>query len=513
MRKLSCIVVALVLLAASSALASSNVTNIELTWQNGQTVARIDVAGGVKFSHQTEVAKDGKPFRVIVDVLTARHDLGAKKFLELPVCPVQAIRTSQYAVQPEEVVRVVFDMNKETAYQVTSDQNSVTVSFPDKAGKQFAAWSTAAVAAQQAKESPGVTVASMDPTKPAEPTAAPPVKSKSAADVNAAIDSDRMASLGSSPSSATVKKPEPTKPAAAPKPTEQPTVEKPQVAVTPSPSKQPEAKTEKPTAVTPSAQFSEKGKWAEHQEKPEPATPAAKVDATPTKQLPAQQEKPAEQPKPANKPAVKAAAEPTATTMAKVQMTQKPSQSSGDVVTKVDRPKDKTEGEVKPPDRPAETIEPSIEPEEKTDESDDAELATTSDDSDKKSTARFRRTPEQSRKIKGTMVAEFPQRLVVKYKARAYRDPFETLINETQVSNDPIEQRIPNVEGLRLVGILESEGGQNRALLEDPNGYGYILQNGDRVTKGYVLRIESDKVYFQIFEYGWSRTIALHIED
>jgi hypothetical protein len=40
-----------------------------------------------------------------------------------------------------------------------------------------------------------------------------------------------------------------------------------------------------------------------------------------------------------------------------------------------------------------------------------------------------------------------------------------------------------------------------------------MLQSGDKVQKGYVLRVERDRVYFQIFEYGWSRTIALAIED
>ncbi|MDD5425903.1 MAG: hypothetical protein PHN52_05415, partial [candidate division Zixibacteria bacterium] len=108
--------------------------------------------------------------------------------------------------------------------------------------------------------------------------------------------------------------------------------------------------------------------------------------------------------------------------------------------------------------------------------------------------------------------AEFPQRLVVKYKANAYRDPFETLINESRTYDSPIQQRLANVEGLKLVGVIESGAG-NRALFEDNEGYSYILQSGDKVKKGYVLRVENDRVYFQIFEYGWSRTVALEIEE
>jgi len=531
MKNVCCIVVALVLLAASSALASSNVTNIELTWQNGQTVARIDVTGDVKFSHQTVVAKDGKPFRVIVDMLQARHNLGAKKFTELPACPVRAIRTSQYAVQPEEVVRVVFDMTKETPYQINTSAHSVTISFPDKGGQQFTAWSSAAVVAEQAKKTAPVTVAQTDVAKPTTTPAPSQAKSKSADEVNAAIDSDRMASLGSPASTAPAKKQTPavTQPATA-TPTVKPPAEKkpPVTTASTTPEKKAAAPTAKASSPAPNSGFAESEKKVDWAEKPA-STPPAKV--TP-KQTPAPEKKPAvaDKPmakatpessvKPTAKPTAKPTSEPTpkaadkpmakvdakpAETKATPKAPSTPSKSTETkTVAQVDRPKDKTDGNVKPPKPQAQTVDESTKP---------AEVADATDDAKKKSTARFRRTPEQSRKIKGTMVAEFPKRLVVKYKARAYRDPFETLINETQVSNDPIEQRIPNVEGLRLVGIIDSDGGKNCALLEDANGYGYILRNGDRVKKGYVLRIESDKVYFQIFEYGWSRTIALHIED
>jgi hypothetical protein len=209
-----------------------------------------------------------------------------------------------------------------------------------------------------------------------------------------------------------------------------------------------------------------------------------------------------------------------------------PAKATSEMVANVDRPRDKSEGNVKPPARTEHTMKVSdkatgksdSESVAKIDKSDknkkqsgktDTKTVAKVDKSgkDKKSTSRFRRSPTVSRKIKGTMVAEFPKRLVVKYKTKHYRDPFATLINQGQLSSSPIEQKIPNVEGLRLVGILESEGGKNRALLEDANGYGYILKSGDRVKKGYVLRIESDRVYFQIFEYGWSRTLALHIEE
>ncbi len=540
MNKVSCIIAALILLAASSALASSRVTNIELSFQNGQTVARLDVDGTVRFSHQTEVAKDGKPFRVIVDILKARHYLGAKKFLSLPHCPVRGIRTSQYAVQPEEVVRVVFDLDKETAYQVRSDQNSVTVLFPDKTGRSFAPWSTSVLVAELARESNQTKVAPKVAAKPVAPTAIPSTQAKTTAELNAAIDKDRLAALASTNTPPVTDKPESPK---ARSRTEQAVDQKPSA-----PTEKVAVKIEKPEQpqavkpVTPKAVFTDKDKWANLYEKPAPKkstpTPVTVASAADQVKPVTQKKSPVEQPAKTNKPVVKPAdkseagpvvasvqtkapapkktvptpkAEPGKTSKPKT--ADEPALKTSGTVAKVDRARDKTEGKVKPPDVPEKTVVQKTESKKSTRKSDDGAKLAAATDKSKKSTSRFRRTPAQTRKIKGTMVAEFPKRLIVKYKARGYRDPFETLINEARVSNDPVEQKVPNVEGLRLVGIIESDGGKNRALLEDANGYGYILQGGDRVKKGYVLRIESDRVYFQIFEYGWSRTMALHIED
>ena len=69
------------------------------------------------------------------------------------------------------------------------------------------------------------------------------------------------------------------------------------------------------------------------------------------------------------------------------------------------------------------------------------------------------------------------------------------------------------MDGLKLVGVIVARQAGNRALFQDKNGYSYMLQSGDKVRNGYVLRIESDRAYFQIFEYGWSRTIALKIDE
>ena len=526
MRNTICLLAALVLLASSLAAASSQVNNITLSHQNGYTQAQIDVDGTVRFSHQTEVAKDGKPFRIIVDILKAEHHLGAKKFVSLPKCAVLAIRTSQYAINPEAVVRVVFDMTQESSYRVESNQNSVTIVFPNKAAHKFANWSTSAEVGAMSKAKPKTIVAAKDASAPT-PKSSEPVAphKKSPTEINSAINKDRMVSLASK-NPPPITKPEPTKPD--PKSTQP--VKAPPLPI---------------STFTPGmGQFSDNNNWADLYKNSPPQvkkTETTEVKKTKTNPSLASANKVAPPVvKPASKPETKTASvvtpkAKTSPTVASVEpatsitkqniptpkvepkkqavskTAKQPAKAPSTAVAKVDRPKDKSKGNVKPPASSENTMEKSGKSSDNADSKTVAKVDNA--DSDKKSTSRFRRNPAVSKKIKGTMVAEFPRRLVVKYKTKQYRDPFATLINEAHVSNSPIEQKVPNVEGLRLVGIIESDGGKNSALLEDANGYGYILKTGDRVKKGYVLRIQSDRVYFQIFEYGWSRTLALHLED
>jgi hypothetical protein len=157
----------------------------------------------------------------------------------------------------------------------------------------------------------------------------------------------------------------------------------------------------------------------------------------------------------------------------------------------------------------------AVDPDAPVDEEEDlTESDMTDRPNDTSSTARFRRNPAQAAKFKGTMIAEFPKRLVIKYESKGHRDPFATLIDESRTTSRPTEKAVPNVDGLRLVGIIEAKGmGGDRALFEDKDGFSYILESGDKVQKGYVLRIEDNTVYFQIFEYGWTRTVALKMVE
>ena len=79
---------------------------------------------------------------------------------------------------------------------------------------------------------------------------------------------------------------------------------------------------------------------------------------------------------------------------------------------------------------------------------------------------------------------------VPKYDARGRRDPFETL--EVREGSGGL-----TVAATRLTGIVRS----NRsalALVEAPDGIGYILKPGDTLGDGRLLEIGSDSVVFLV---------------
>jgi hypothetical protein len=458
--------------------------------------------------HQLEPPKGDKPNRVIVDILAAEHHLGKKNFVSLPDCPISGIRTSQYAVTPEKIVRLVFDMKSAPLYQVNAGAGWVEVFFTDKNAKAFTPWSSTKYIASVHPEQKAV--------KPAAPKSAPtPVSS--AAKANKAAQDDHLASL-SQPASTT--------PAPAPKPVVKVTPKTPTKAV-PSSVKKAQQTTEPTPAVAnspigpllpPKAPVATKpvtvAKTSSAPDKEAPKTPAPTPKApsvttsestTTVAKAPAPKAEPKAVAKAETKPA------PSKVTVAP-KPAPKPTSGNGQKALA-----DKISGSSKPvavakePAAPAKQVvtAPAPTPKKKA----PAPTLATTKSTRATPTSRFRRSPNRPSKLKGTMVAEFPKRLVIKYKARKYRDPFETLINDSKTYDNPIERRIPNVEGLRLVGIIEASDGANQALFEDNDQYSYILKSGDKVRKGYVLRVEADKVYFQIFEYGWSRTVALQIEE
>lgn len=664
-------VVALSVVAATSF--ASKVTNIELSYQNGETVARIDVSGPIRYTHQTVVPRDGKPDRVIVDILSATHELGGRVFEHVPPCPVTAVRTSQFSVKPEAVVRIVFDLKLTPVYQVETKDQAVYVHFTDKSVTAFPTWSTAqsvrkstsiqasrpqsrptasesklTLPAQKneiaekdrveslavtPKSEPAVTANAPSTTIipanspdgssaiPAETTATKAVAGDSTPQPNPtagelsptimpesltitkpgadsttlakttsakstggdttpvlkptvsltpmsetpdgtmppAPDSEDIVSAESTGVKAT---PSDTAPAvkatvgeslqtartdvelpSKPKPDAAESTSAPQFAVT-SPDA-PAAQTGMPTAesstvVNRSKPYSSAKGLGTSLVTPVAAVSESSASATTTGTAPTKSESPKSSSK--SMPIAKGPVPMIATSVSKSHVAGTDTQlvesavisSSSDSSEPVGvTPSDTTPPALvdheEPGQPPADndskyameddTLPPpeDLEPAEMNpyEDHDIPAGANWAEDSaaDSANTARFRRHPLSAAQVKGTMIAQFPQRLVIKYQPGGARDPFETLIDETKTFNSPTKQGVPNIDGLHLVGVIISRKGGNRALLQDKSGYSYMLGSGDKVRNGYVVRIQSDRVYFQIFEYGWSRTVALKIDE
>jgi hypothetical protein len=79
---------------------------------------------------------------------------------------------------------------------------------------------------------------------------------------------------------------------------------------------------------------------------------------------------------------------------------------------------------------------------------------------------------------------------IPKYEIKGRRDPFETL--------DPKDGLVASSLGAaRLTGIVRSSSA-TLALVETPEGLGYILRPGDTLGEGRLLEIGSDSVVFQM---------------
>ncbi len=465
-----------VMLMASSA-AAIGVTEITLRHSNDQTIATIVADDAVRFTHQTVESKDGKPERLLVDLIGAVHELQQKTFGDLPHCAVEKIRTSQFAVNPEPVVRIVFDMRQAPVYTVSPSNNQVVVTIEDENAQLFASWSSS-----QSQPAPKPAV---KPTaKPASTTSAAPVTPKAdPKPTTASLEKARQESLVP----------------AAPLPEPQSTAS----AWTQAMNKA-NAAAGNPTPVKLSDPDKDKPLPAVSKPQSKPASPVvtkpAPVVNPPAPPLPAQPR--VNRPDTAIEPVSAEALTPAA-----------PQAVMGDEFIGPQAPTLPVAPPVVASTTPVVPPRPTAAAASQTKSQPVPVVVEKPAEPKKKSTSRFRRDAA-SLKLKGTMVAEFPKRLVIKYSASRRKDPFATLIDATKAFNSPMEQKVPNVEGLTLVGILESTDlEENRALLEDKDGYSYILKSGDKVRNGYVLRVDREKIYFQIFEYGWSRTLALQIEE
>ncbi|MCP4568566.1 MAG: hypothetical protein GY841_13395 [FCB group bacterium] len=600
--------------------ASNNITKLDLTHENGFTVLTISGEDQVRSAHQSVEAKEGKPFRIVIDCLAARHNLPHKMFADLPKSIITSIRTSQYAVQPEEVVRVVLDIADETVYRVESEGNHLKVYVSDPKTATFTAWNSdkakvVVSAVPQSKQQPANDITSAKiatkVVRPAEIKAAvqPKVATKTAkATKPSSVVDNKKTQLVQKPKAQQKAKSKARPsilngpitltqlPASAQKNAQGPytaiasaQIQKTAIAQEKSKNKETvtvaqKSKTRAPS-ITKTAPAIPKKKQTSSTEKVTVAKVVkAKANHQPIATLPKTDKQKANnrtttvksaKPIPlqdkqnsANQLAVTAPAktEKKQTSakppvIKKTETTQAPTEKNKtkkvDLVGRTNQkanffaaldvpqqnppipgrePSNLTKDthqkqpvakntpaapKAKSVTKPAKAQPPASKNTQAKAKSQPAPakqdknqvLASVDKPETPKTTSRFRRQRAKTTKMKQTQVVQFPQRIVTKYNNGGSRDPFKSLINEVGSYKGAIDlSRIPNIETLYLVGILESDEGKSSALMEDIDGIGYILKPGSRVKNGYVAQIDDRAIYFQINEYGWSRTIVKHMQ-
>jgi hypothetical protein len=484
--------------AATVSAASSYINELGLSRDGSFTVLTIKGSDQLRYAHQSVEAKEGKPFRVVIDCLASRHGLPQKKYASLPSSVITSIRTSQYSVNPEEVVRIVLDLNEESVYRVEAAGNAIKVFVSDQKTAPFPQWiskgdkaptvatSNPAVKADQRVEKkpvPRATIAQKpkDSAKPESGSSEPSVSRKPS--VMAQADKKE---------SATVQKPSKPK----------------------SPKPKSKLSAQENTTVASKVEAKAKPVKSSKASRRKPVPTVASTETKPVFKPDNKSVGPVAMKDLANDSIEKArffaSVIPVANNIPEPgEATDKDGPKSEDIhkksaVSKSVEPKKSTPPPVK---NNREVVLAS------TDQSQQPPDAPGSEEVEKIRTSKYRRESSKAAEMKATKVVQFPQRMVIKYKRNNARDPFESLITIDRKKKGNVDlNKIPNVETLHLVGILEPVSGKGAALMEDLDGIGYILRPGDRVRNGYVAQIDKQAIYFQINEYGWGRTLVKHME-
>ncbi len=95
------------------------------------------------------------------------------------------------------------------------------------------------------------------------------------------------------------------------------------------------------------------------------------------------------------------------------------------------------------------------------------------------------------------------------YQSYGKADPFRTLVDGKYEQSSGGE--VVDVNSAQLVGVMWGDSDQF-ALVEDGEGFGYILRVGDRVLNGRVVSIRKDRLTARLTLYGISNTVVLKLE-
>lgn len=545
--KLLLLLTIILVAAPLSAYATVQVTNLQMVKSGQFTELTIACSDKCDFTHQIVEQAANKPYRIVVDIKDAIHGLPQHAFANLPGATIKQIRTSQFSTEPEKIVRIVVDAAATVTYKVKAGDNGVTLMINTPNDQDFAAWSAVPGAAP--------VVASSQPAAPKPMPAiegneanAPKVDRSDPAKQNLQlagkpIDEGKL--LNKKPTNSSTNQTPPTAGTSTPSPTVtgDPALLETIYGANPSDSKQiTPATTTKPapaTATTAAQPKSEPAKVVDSAVIPQLNKPGTQPAATPSESIkpPTSQKTALPDVKVNPKPKFAENQPPAAGTVGTA-LRHTPNETAAESAPEVAQ--DDANATVKSKSEAVREKYQAQRDKSAGDESaaETSELAQNNDTPASlnkidrirlkykrgikfvQNEADEQRQAEELMEVPTEEYAEAPQvgpyneflpeREIVVYNTGGRLDPFEPLIEDAQKSAG--YDRIPDVESLRLVGVLLDKR-SSRALFEDANGYSYILQTGDRVKNGFVLSITEDRVVFQIRQYGWNRQVALDLED
>jgi len=544
--------VAIPVVAAAS---TTPISNLIVRPQGDFVEMTVTGGGRVMCENFTEPAENGRPFRIVLDFCDADHALGQQTFDALPQSQITRIRTSQFATTPQHIVRVVLDMRGEVTYSTRTEGSSLVVRFVDP-NRKFAAWEanpnatnmtpsnsapTMAVttpAAPKAVATKETTPATKATTAPKMAQSTPVVKTENKSTPLATHERPKaqtqvvVAAMPETPAEATTKSTAPAKstvstekpvfaqiPQAKPamtKPTPAPSMETaaeanfavpvkefvvPQVPLVFAPEYLDGTKPMQTEASTPARGFAI-SKESLTPEGPKQPTPAerAEAESKAAEAMWASTTGPIANTKTATKRSATSHDNADAVEDTEVQPTG----------TLLDRLKTKFFGNQIAP-RPYTTVDdaglPGVQP---------LGPPTPSNDLNREDLLERIRQTEQRVAAGGSGSDAMDEggaggvatRAILHYDDMGRRDPFAPLV--TGLRSGFVTDQLPDIETLRLVGVLHDDV-EALALLENVEGYSYIMRAGDKVQNGSLVAVQGNRALFKVEDYGWSHVVALQL--
>ena len=96
------------------------------------------------------------------------------------------------------------------------------------------------------------------------------------------------------------------------------------------------------------------------------------------------------------------------------------------------------------------------------------------------------------------------------YQAFNQRDPFQSLM--AGEFEESAELDIVDIYSVKLVGVLAG-GMEKFAMLEDNNGYSYIMKAGDPIRNGNIVSVSDRTLVARVSLFGQTSTVTLRLEE